>query len=80
MNCGLLIASLEHIDRQSERTPQMYPAPNQFIIPLLIAEDERRHERERAVPELARPMTHRAGLLGRAAFRLLRGRALASAS
>ena len=55
----------------------MYPAVNHFIIPLLIAEDERRHGRERATPELVRP-THRAFVIRRLSSRLLRGRAVAS--
>jgi hypothetical protein len=80
MTCGLLNATLQHIEPQPRRDTQMYPASSNFIIPLLIAEDERRRESERALPGLARRRTNRAGLVGRAARRLFRGRASASAS
>lgn len=56
----------------------MYPAMNHFIIPLLIAEDERRHGRKRTTPELVRPTTHRTFVIWRLASRLLRGGAVAS--
>jgi hypothetical protein len=78
MFCGLLTASVGYIDRQSQGRRAMYPPTNQFAIPLLIAEDERRHERERATRGLFRPTTHRALVIGRLASRLLRGRAVAS--
>jgi hypothetical protein len=78
MFCDLLNASVWYIGRQSQGRRTMYPPTNQFFIPLLIAEDERRQGRERATTELLRPTTHRALVIGRLASRLLRGRAVAS--
>ena len=49
MCCGFLRASLDDVDRNSEG-PQMYPTTNLLITQLLVADDERCHEHERAAP------------------------------
>ena len=58
----------------------MYPVPNLVIIPLLIAEDERRREHERRVPKRAQSEALRFSPFKRLVWRVLPKRALSTAS
>ena len=51
----------------------MYPATSHLIIPLLIAEDQRRDRSHRAVPDRMQLAAPEGFLIGRA-WRLVRGR------
>jgi hypothetical protein len=58
----------------------MYPATNLVIIPLLIAEDERRREHKRGVPNRAKSVAHRISPFKRLVWQVLPKRALSTAS
>lgn len=58
----------------------MYPGTNLVIIPLLIAEDERRREHERGVPKRAQSVAHRISPFKRLFWQVLPKRALSTTS